>query len=298
MIRICALAGAFLLFLVPALFATEAAILVTEEVQLSVADAFMEEEEYYRAITEYKRYLILFPDSARGDYALFQTGIAYLNGGDTDSAIRNLESLQERYPLTPYSDASFFYIGVAKWKAKKTRESCSTFLDMEKKYPDSPYSPQALIAASLVELDADNLEASRDLLTRFTNDYPDRGERENVYEAITIIDRYSELPQKSEVLAGILSAVIPGAGYAYAGDLPTALMSFVVNGAFIAGTWAAFAQELYAVGALVGGVGTPFYIGNIYGSALAAKKANKAVRLRMREEVYALLGTVFDQGIK
>jgi len=35
-----------------------------------MADAFMEEGEYYRAITEYKKLLILFPDSEWADYAL------------------------------------------------------------------------------------------------------------------------------------------------------------------------------------------------------------------------------------
>ena len=298
LIRIVALVGAFLFFIVPALFATEAAILVTEEVQLRVADAFMEEKEYYRAITEYKRYLILFPDSARGDHAIFQTGIAYLDGGDSDGAVKTLQALQERYPVSPYAEASVFYTGVAHWKAKRTREACSTFLNIMEKHPDSPYAPQALIAASLVELDAGDIEASRDLLDRFVSDYPDRRETANVHEAITIIDQYGELPQKSEVLAGILSAVIPGAGYAYAGDYGTAFMSFAVNGAFIAAAWTAFAQELYAVGALAGGVGAPFYIGNIYGSALAVKKANMAVRQEMRERIYALLGAVFEQRIK
>ena len=112
---------------------------------------------------------------------------------------------------------------------------------------------------------------------------------------MTIIEQGSGLPQKSEVLAGILSAVVPGAGYAYAGDYGTAVMSFVVNGAFIAGAWTAFAQGLYAVGILAGGVGTPFYIGNIYGSALAAKKSNRAARQEMAKRVYSVLGFVFEQ---
>lgn len=298
MIRSAALIGAFLFFIAPAVFAAETTILVTDEVQLRVADAFMEEKEYYRAITEYKRYIILFPDSARGDYAVFQTGIAYLDGGDSDSAVRSLKLLQERYPSSPYAGASVFYIGVAHWKGKRTGESRTAFLDIVEKHPDSPYAPQALIAASLVEMDAGEVAASRELLDRFTRDYPERRETPNVHTAITIIDKYNEIPQKSEVLAGIMSAVIPGAGYAYAGDYGTAFMSFVVNGAFIAGVWTAFAQELYAVGALVGGVGVPFYIGNIYGSALAVKKWNRAVKKEMREHVYTILGSVFEEKIK
>ncbi|MCK7485440.1 MAG: hypothetical protein MZU97_07675 [Bacillus subtilis] len=44
----------------------------TGDVQLKIADAFMEEGEYYRAITEYKKFLILFPDSAKGGLCLLR----------------------------------------------------------------------------------------------------------------------------------------------------------------------------------------------------------------------------------
>ena len=295
MIRVLALAGALLFFSTPAAFAAGAEVLITGEVQLRVADSFMEEKEYYRAITEYKRFLFLFPDSTECDYALFQTGMAYLSGGDNNGAVKNLEALRERYPVSPHGDGALFFTGMAHWKAKRTQEACSTFLAVVRVYPDSLYSPQALAAGALTQLDDDNPQASHDLLERFVNEYPGHRETGNVRKAMTLIDDYSGLPQKSEALAGILSAIVPGAGYAYAGDYGTAVMSFVVNGAFIAGAWTAFAQGLYGVGVLAGGVGAPFYIGNIYGSALAAKKANRAARQEMANRVHSTLGFVFER---
>ncbi|HTY20537.1 MAG TPA: hypothetical protein VMC44_02760, partial [Geobacteraceae bacterium] len=49
-------------------------------------------------------------------------------------------------------------------------------------------------------------------------------------------------------------------------------------GLFIAGTVVAIRQENYAVAGIVGVIGTPFYLGNIYGAANAATKWNLAVR--------------------
>ncbi len=289
------IAPAIVLFLLGILVlrAAEAGVLITEEVQLRVADAFMEEKEYYRAITEYKRFLILFPDSTQGDYALLQTGIAYLRGGESEGAMKSFEALRERYPQSCHVAASLFFDAMALWKAGSSKKSGDCFLALATEHPDSPYSPQALAAAALIELDGDNPQASRVLLSRFIEVYPDHPEIGSVRSAITMIDGYAQLPQKSEVLAGILSALVPGAGYAYAGDYGTAVMSFFVNGAFIAGAWTAFAKELYAVGGVVGGVGAPFYIGNIYGSALAVKKSNGAIKQRVREQVYATLDFVF-----
>ena len=294
MIRTLALTVAVFILGLPALWAADGTILITEDVQLRVADAFMQEKEYYRAITEYKRFLILFPDSTRSDYALLQAGIAYFLGGDNDGAIKNFSALRDKYPQSTHVADASFCEGLCYWKKKEHAKAGNLFLALVDAYPDSSYAPRALAGAALIELDGDNPAAALALLHRFIETYPDHPKTGSVREAMSMLEGYADLPQKSEVLAGIMSALLPGAGYAYAGDYGTAVMSLLVNGAFIAGTWTAFAQELYAVGALAGGVGVPFYIGNIYGSALAVKKWNQAVKREARERVYATLDFVFE----
>jgi outer membrane protein assembly factor BamD (BamD/ComL family) len=294
LIRTLALAAALLLLAIPALWAAEGAILVTEDVQLRVADAFLQEKEYYRAITEYKRFLILFPDSTRGDYALLQVGTAYSQGGDHDGAARNFSALREKYPQSLFAGDACFFEGMSYWKKKEYEKAGSLFLALVDAYPGSSYAPRAMAAAALIELDRGNPEAAQGLLHRFVATYPDHPKIDSVREAMSLLEGYADLPQKSMALAGIMSIVLPGAGYAYAGDYGTAVMSLLVNGAFIAGAWTAFAQELYAVGALVAGVGVPFYAGNIYGSALAVKKWNQAVKQEARDRIYAALDFVFE----
>lgn len=294
MIRALQLTVTLFLLAMPALWAADDAILLTESLQLRVADTFMEEKEYYRAITEYKRFLILFPDSTKADYALLQTGTAYFHGGDNDGATKNFSALREKYPQSSYGAEASFFEGMSYWKKKEHEKAGDLFLALTRAYPDSSHAPRALAAAALTELDKGNAVEAKATLDRFIEIWPDHPKIGSVREAISILDGYADLPQKSETLAGIMSAILPGAGYAYAGEYGTAVMSLLVNGAFIAGTWTAFAQELYAVGALAGGVGVPFYIGNIYGSALAVKKWNQAVRQEARERVYTALGFVLE----
>jgi hypothetical protein len=59
----------------------------------------------------------------------------------------------------------------------------------------------------------------------------------------------------------------------------------VVNGLFITGTILAVEDENYPVAALIGGVGLPFYIGNIYGAANAARKWNLSFTRKFRDEL-------------
>ncbi|GEM_PF-6383204 len=71
-------------------WASEKGILLTEDTELKVAAAFMGEREYYRAITEYKKFLILFPESDKADYALLKIGMAYYHGEEYEaSAVYN-----------------------------------------------------------------------------------------------------------------------------------------------------------------------------------------------------------------
>ena len=69
-------------------------------------------------------------------------------------------------------------------------------------------------------------------------------------------------------------------------------ISWLVTG-IIAGTITALNQENYAVAVIAGGIGLPFYVGNIYGSANAAKKWNLGVRKEVRNKIYVTLDFSF-----
>ena len=261
---------------------------------MGVAEAFLAEKEYYRAITEFKRFLFLFPDSERGDQALLQMGSAYLQGGDPDQAAGSFLSLREKFPASPLAVQSRYGEGLAVWKGKNRGKAGSIFEQLAEDEPQSPQGLRALAAAALIRLEDDDAPGARENLRKWLESYPDHPWGERVKQADALLLEYQSLPEKSEVLAGSLSAILPGAGYAYAGDWATGAMSLAVNGAFIAATWTALAQGLEAVGILAGGVGLPFYIGNIYGSALAARKWNQAVKKKARDQIYSALGFVFE----
>ena len=46
-------------------WAETSAIVLTDDIQMVLGDAFLAEGDYYRAVTEYKKLTILFPDSDR-----------------------------------------------------------------------------------------------------------------------------------------------------------------------------------------------------------------------------------------
>jgi len=283
----------FLLFLVLAtvspLHAEEGAILLTGDVQLKIADAFMEEGEYYRAVTEYKKFLILFPDSGKADYASFEIGMAYFKGEEYGAAARSFLAVHQKYPESGYAVQAVYLEGSSQWKLKNYDRARVVLESLSEQHPESEYAPRSLVVICLVALDENKAEVSHQTLKRFLDRYPGHPGEESVKEAAVQLDLYQELPEKSPVLAGIMSAILPGSGYIYAEHYGDGITAFLINGLFIAGTVTAINQENYALAGIVGGIGAPFYLGNIYGSANAAKKWNLGVRNEVIEKIRSTL---------
>jgi tetratricopeptide (TPR) repeat protein len=279
------LLAAFLAALTSPSRASEKEVVVTETVQLGLADAFLAEGEYYRAITEYKKFLFLFPDSGKADYALFGIGTAYYRGEEYEPAARTFTAVQEKHGRGAHAAPSAYFEGVSLWKLGRFDRADAAFDRVAALDPASEYAPLSRIGKSLLSYDARNVPGCREELARFLESYPQDARAGNVRQTIALLDRNGELPRKSPAVAGVMSAVVPGSGYMYAGRYGDGVVALIVNGVFIAGAVAAIHQENYAVAAIVGGIGLPFYIGNIYGSANAATKLNIAVRKGFREEI-------------
>ncbi len=269
--------------------AAETGVMVTEAMQLKIADAFLEEGETYRAITEYKKFLIIFPESDQGDYVLFRMGTAYYRGEEYEPSTRTLAALREKYPESRYAPQAQYYEGLAYWKLKQYQDAGTALGTLAASYPDSEYAPLALVANAMLALDQEKVSASRQGLEKLGETYPDYPGSKKAKEAIGLLDHYQQLPRKSEALAGIMSAVLPGSGYIYAEHYGDGITAFLINALAIAGTVTAVYHENYAVAGIVGGIGLPFYLGNIYGSANAAKKWNLAVRKELRNRVAVTL---------
>lgn len=267
------------------LSAADTGILLTEEVQLRIADAFMDEGEYFRAVTEYKKFLFLFPDSEKADYASFRVGLAHYRGQEYETAAHTFAAVREKYGGSRYAADSEYFEGLCQWMLGRFDRAENAFERVVVLTPSSEYAPLALLGKSLVSFDAKNTPACRNELERFLESYPQDARATNVRKTIALLDETRELPQKSPVTAGVMSALVPGSGYMYAGRYADGITALIVNGLFIAGTLVAVHQENYAVAAIVGGIGLPFYVGNIYGSANAATKWNIGFRKDLRGKI-------------
>ena len=292
--RLFGLTLVFLLLGTSRLWGGDGVLVVTEAVQLRVAEVFLEEREFYRAVTEFKRFLILFPESEKEDYVRLQLGLAYLRGGDYDGAAQHLHRLAERFPSSTLISQARYLEGLAVWKGNHREQAQDLFESLAAADSSSPYGPRALAAAALVLLERDYPPGARKTLQRSLTSYPDQVWVPQVQVAFDLLAGYEELPQKSEVLAGVLSANTPGRRLRLRRGLRHRLHVPAGQRGLYRRQFPHFAQGLDALGVLAGGMGLPFYIGNIYGSALAARKWNQQTLRQAREPIYSGLSFVFE----
>jgi tetratricopeptide (TPR) repeat protein len=289
MTRLCFIVLLLLVLLPVCVTAADDSIVLTGDIQMRLGDAFMSEGEYYRAITEYKKYLILFPDGSQRDAALFQAGRAYYLGLEYDPAVQAFAELRSRFPDSPYAAEAAFLAGVCNARLNRPDKADDAFEEAAVRKTAPAIASEARLGRSFLDFDRGDMTGARDELQRFLADFPADQRAGKVRTALTLLPQDGELPRKSTLAAGILSAIVPGSGHVYAGHYGDGATALLLNGLFITGTVVAVRQENYAVAGVVGVIGLPFYIGNIYGAANVAAKWNLAVSKGLRDRLAVTL---------
>jgi hypothetical protein len=92
---------------------------------------------------------------------------------------------------------------------------------------------------------------------------------------------------KSPLVAGVLSAIIPGAGKVYAHRPAQGLNSLILVSGFVFSAWEGYRNKGYNSPQfyLFSGLGAVFYIGNIWGSVSEIKLQKKRNQIRYEQEL-------------
>lgn len=90
-------------------------------------------------------------------------------------------------------------------------------------------------------------------------------------------------------IAGVLSALLPGAGQIYAGSPQAAAVSFVLNGLFITATAEQALRHDYATAAAAGAVASFFYVGGVINAIDLARRRDRMAAAPYRDQLERLL---------
>ncbi len=210
---------------------------------LSFAEELLRAGDTFRAATEYLRFLHHFPRGEQAPAAWEGLGRAYALAGRWDEAA---QAFQRLHQMRPTRRARRLWAGAL--------------------YRAGRYGQAARVASEGEPGDPDRVLATLALL---------RAGRPGEAPLKQVVDEYQALPRKSPATAGLLSALLPGAGHLYTGRPRDAGIALVLNGAFLWGTWQATRTDQWALAGILGALELGWYGGTISSSMNAAHKWNR-----------------------
>lgn len=230
--------------------------------ELYIAQTFAKELDLYRAITAYKRSLILLPEEEcqrkyQIEFCILQ---AYYLGAKYQEVINYFESsslldIPEDFPAIE----ELLILLYDSYKRECHQKSLEFKELLQERYPDT---------AQRLQLEESLMIADLGTARCLAADTPDACAIEHLTE------RYCHCAL-SVKKAQTLNALLPGAGYAYVGQKKAAITSFIINSLFIAASYSFFKHGYVAAGVITSSLEAGWYFGGINGAGLAAKEHNE-----------------------
>ena len=234
------------------------------------ADYLFCDKDYLRAIDEYEKYLSVFDD----DSIQYKIAVGYSAINDQSNAYKKFSAIKKTSSFYEQSKMEIL-------KSLYLQNIDSSFYS----YADVLINSQSLFSNSAYRLKNTSLLLIKDELPdkeKFL--IPFKNEEKNALS--NFYDLKNNPPYKSEAWAGILSAIIPGAGKIYTQEYGDGITAFILTGLFAYLAYTNFEHGHPTRAWIFTAVGAGFYAGNIYGSVASAQIFNARVNFE------------FDEGVK
>jgi hypothetical protein len=241
---------------------------------LGFAESLFKEGDYYRAISEYKRFIHYYPSAKSVESASFRIAESYYKARRWQDAIKLFKEFIDKYPGSDMIYDAFFLKGLSEKNLKKYDEALLSFEEILKR-ATGQVRHRAIYESALVHVEREDWGRARETFSEIPGE---SGLHDSAGRWLSGLLRINELPEKSPAVAGTLAALIPGSGHVYTERYRDALVSFLLNGAFIFAAIELFRHDNNIAGGIVTFFEVGWYTGNIYSAVSSAHKYNRRVK--------------------
>jgi len=268
-----ALALIFLVWTAPA-FAAE------PDSYLDFARRLFDQGDYFRAVTEAKRFLFLYPDHPRRNEARLLIARSYMSSGQYQEARRAFEPVIAQKDQPDLAAEAALELGRCLERLSPVDEAVTYYQELIDRPPVAGPWADDVRNQARYRLGWLFLREGRWLEAQAAFGQVESGHRlwPSASELAQTAPEGANIDLKSPTAAGVLSAVLPGAGQVYVGRPVDAGLAFGLNAAFLLGAVEAYNNESWAVFSLLGLMEIAWYGGNIYNAVNGAHIHNREAR--------------------
>ena len=264
--------------------AAKQGLFALSSVTLGYADHLFRDGDYYRAISEYRRYLYLTRGqgsaSARVAMAI---GESYLRGGQLDAAASQYTSVAEHATDPLLRSMALLSAGRAALLNEKPLLAAARLAEARSiaiELPDIANEATFLLGwARFARKDWNGARAA------FYNAANNNGPRASVAaRLVKRLDERGDFPHKDPLVAGALS-LIPGLGHMYLGMWNVGIAALTWNALFSFATVWSIATNQWGVAAVLGVFEMSWFSGTMFGALNGAMRYNHDVEQNWIDEV-------------
>jgi len=227
------------------------------------ADHLFSGKDYLRSVFEYEK----LPEYEKNDTIEFKIPLAYQLMGKYDLALEKFLSVNKESVYYDQSVKEYY----------KTLLQAGRYNELQSKLANNDVKDfQRLLYLSYL-FTSNELPAEQNFLEAF----PLSGKE----SLLSFFSEKKNPPYKSSLLSGLFSAIIPGSGKIYLGEIGDGITAFIATSLFAFLSYDNFRANHDFRGWLFSGLGFFFYTGNIYGSVAAAQIYNAKVDYEYKEKL-------------
>jgi tetratricopeptide (TPR) repeat protein len=243
------------------------------------AEYLYQNGDFQAAAGEFQRYVFSAGYTVNTDSVLLKIGDCYQKGKSPDVAIGYYENVLKNRPSSFLYDRVHFEIA----KTYTRNGDFETSLNHIQNF--LPAISSDSVKYHMHKLSGINYlyqQKWKNAREKFSTLKASEPHDSNITKLCQLAEAGENLNYKSPFIAGLFSSIIPGSGKVYAGRWEDGLFSFVSIGFYTWQSWDGFNRDGKdsTKGWIYGIVGSVFYLGNIYGSVIAARVMNE----RRKEE--------------
>ncbi len=272
---------------------------VKADQQYKFSQFLFSQHDYFRAITELKRFTFLYPDDPHVSNANFLIAESYYKAGKWNDALNLFQTIETVSTGRKHNIATL-RLSHCLIELKLSTQALEKLSHLIVVSPDvdRDINVNALLLSTLAAVRLTDIDKTKDYLNRL-NEYKDNAVATTfATSALSSIQSYSSASKKSPFWASIFSSVIPGTGQIYAGRKTDGYVAATSIALFTVLAIDANSSKHRGERNFLYFFNASQYIANIYGANKAAKAYNTNKKIDMFNQLNGnIIGTINNQPI-
>lgn len=244
-----------------------------------------ENNDYYRAISEFNRFLFYYPGSKKKNEAYLYIVKSYYNAQQYNQAVFEVNNLKKHIKRKYYKENMDLILAKSYLYLEQFSFASKIFNSLKENGLSKQIKQKSDYGLIWLQIFKNDWEKANEKLSCFIKTYPESSLKEEAFLLKDDIKQGINFSPLSPTLAGIMSSVLPGSGQIYCKRIGDGLVAFTFISLLSYGVYYYHKNgpdEMFYGFAVLDVI---FYLGNIYTAFGSAHKYNRNFNQQLRNRL-------------